>query len=173
MKIFPVLKTDRLTMSPYTLDDAPVVFVQRSSHEVMQYIKRAPYTDISQAVDFINMNFEQFQNDQSITWALRYEDGGELLGSICLWQFSEDRKTAEVGYDLRHELHGKGLMSEAMKAVIDYAFNVLKLNQIEAFTSFKNKSSIALLERFNFELNETRKDDGNEDNLIFELKANF
>jgi len=117
------------------------------------------------------MNFEQFQNDQSITGALRYEDVGELLGSICLWQFSEDRKTAEVGYDFRHELHGKGLMSEAMKAVLDYGFNVLKLNQIEVFTSFKNKSSIAFLERFNFELNEERKDDGNEDNLIFELKS--
>ncbi len=117
------------------------------------------------------MNFEQFQNDQSITWALPYEDVGELLGSICLWQFSEDRKTAEVGYDLRHELHGKGLMSEAMKTEMDYVFNVLKINQIEAFTSFKNKPSMALLWGFNFGLHEARKDDNNEDNLIFELKS--
>ncbi len=158
-------------MSPYTLDDAPVVFIQRSSFDVMQYIKREPYTDVSQAEDFIKLILELFDKDESITWGLRYEENGELLGSICLWKFSEDRKTAEIGYDLRHELHGKGLMSEAMKVVLDYGFHVLKLNQIEAFTSFKNKSSIALLERFNFKLNEERKDDGNEDNLIFELKA--
>ncbi|MFW2136128.1 hypothetical protein ACK2M7_07585 [Chryseobacterium sp. TY4] len=71
-------------MSFYTLDDAPLVFVQRSSHEEMQYINRAAYADVSQAVKGINKSFEQLQNDQSITWTLRYEDGGELLGLICL-----------------------------------------------------------------------------------------
>jgi len=50
-------------------------------------------------------------------------------------------------------------MSEAMKTQMDYVFNVLKLNQIEAFTSFKNRPSMALLQRFNFALNEARKDD--------------
>ncbi|MGL6038115.1 MAG: hypothetical protein ACRC0E_04400 [Soonwooa sp.] len=71
-------------MSFYTLDDAPLVFVQRSSHEEVQYINRAAYNDVSQAIKCLNKNVEQFQNDQSITWTLRYEDGGELLGSICL-----------------------------------------------------------------------------------------
>ncbi|WP_313216868.1 hypothetical protein [Soonwooa sp.] len=71
-------------MSFYTLDDAPLVFVQRSSHEEVQYINRAAYNDVSQAIKCLNKNVEQFQNDQSITWTLRDEDGGELLGSICL-----------------------------------------------------------------------------------------
>lgn len=71
-------------MSFYTLDDAPLVFVQRSSHEEMQYINRAAYTDVLQAIKCLNKNVEQFQNDQSITWTLRYGDGGELLGLICL-----------------------------------------------------------------------------------------
>lgn len=158
-------------MSPYTLDDAPIILIQRSSKDVIQFIKREAYTDISQAKEYIDMILEHFETDKSVTWGLRSEEQGELLGSIGLWNFSEDRKTAEVGYDLRLEYHGKGLMSEAMDAAIDYGFNVLKLNQIEAFTSQYNLASIKLLESHNFKLNPERKDDGNEDNLIFELKV--
>jgi ribosomal-protein-alanine N-acetyltransferase len=61
-------------------------------------------------------------------------------------------------------------MTEAVELLLEYGFSKLKLQQIEAFTSFKNAPSIALLKKFDFKLNETRKDEDNDDNLIFELK---
>lgn len=167
--MFPIIKTERLTLNQVELNDAEFILFQRSSPEVTKYIKREPYTKVEQAIAFIEMITQQFTEKQSYTWALRNPETNEMLGSICLWNFSEDRKTAEIGYDLHPNFQGKGFMNEAMQATINYGFNQLNLNQIEAFTSKYNETSKKLLTQNNFILNSNRKDEDNEDNFIFEL----
>lgn len=71
------------------------------------------------------------------------------------------------------EFHGKGYMFEAVKAILEYGFNDLKLEKIEAFTHKNNFKSIQLLEKSSFVLNERRKDEEVEDNIIFELNSPF
>lgn len=167
--MFPIIKTERLTLNQVELNDAEFILFQRSSPEVTKYIRREPYTKVEQAIAFIEMITQQFTEKQSYTWALRNPETNEMLGSICLWNFSEDRKTAEIGYDLHPNFQGKGFMNEAMQATINYGFNELNLNQIEAFTSKYNETSKKLLTQNNFILNSNRKDEDNEDNFIFEL----
>jgi len=84
--------------------------------------------------------------------------------------FSEDRKTAEVGYELLPNYHRKGIMSEALKAVLNFGFNELYLNEILAFTNKFNENSKSLLLKNNFTLEEGRVDEGFPDNLVFSLK---
>lgn len=170
--MFPILESNRLILNQFSKEDKNVVFFLKSDREVNKYIKRDFYVDIKQAEDFIELINNNFAEDKSYSWALRLKDQPEMIGSICLWNFSDDKKTAELGYDLKPEFHGKGLMTEAVELILDYGFSHLKLQQIEAFTSFKNAPSIALLEKFGFKLNENRKDEDNDDNLIFELKSN-
>ena len=167
--MFPIIKTERLTLNQVELNDAEFILFQRSSPEVTKYIRREPYTKVEQAIAFIEMITQQFIEKQSYTWALRNPETNEMLGSICLWNFSEDRKTAEIGYDLHPNFQGKGFMNEAMQATINYGFNELNLIQIEAFTSKYNETSKKLLTQNNFILNSNRKDEDNEDNFIFEL----
>jgi len=93
-----------------------------------------------------------------------------MIGSISLWNFSLDKKTAEVGYDLGTNFHNKGIMSEAMKCVLDYGFTVLNLDKIEAFTHGKNQSSVRMLVKNGFVLVNGKTDPGNENNIIFELR---
>jgi ribosomal-protein-alanine N-acetyltransferase len=92
------------------------------------------------------------------------------LGTICLWNFSEDRKTAEVGYELLPDHHRKGIMSEALTAVLNYGFNQLHLQEIVAMTNTFNENSKGLLLKHDFVLEEGRKDEGFTDNLVFSLK---
>lgn len=93
-----------------------------------------------------------------------------MIGSICLWNFSNNLKTAEVGYSLYPEFQNKGIMSEALKSVIDYGFNELKLDKIEAFTHSKNEPSKKLLEKNGLQINHNRKDENNSFNTIFEIE---
>ena len=67
------------------------------------------------------------------------------------------------------EFHGKGLMSEAINCVLNYGFNDLNLEKIEAFTNKNNSNSIKLLQKTKFILNENRRDEKYPENLIFEL----
>ena len=62
-----------------------------------------------------------------------------MIGSICLWNFSEDRKVAEIGYDLDPKYQRKGIMTESINAVLNFGFRKLSLEKIEAFTQKQNK----------------------------------
>lgn len=169
--MFPMINTARLVLNNIELSDADTVFLLKSHPEVMRYIKRDPYTEVQQAVDNIKMIANQLETKESINWALRHIETKEMIGSISLWNFSKDRKTAEMGYAMKPDFHGNGYMDEAMKAIINYGFYALDLNLIEAFTSQYNESSKKLLLKNNFVHNPSRKDDDNLDNFIFELKS--
>ena len=68
-----------------------------------------------------------------------------MIGTISLWKFSEDKKTAEVGYDLNPVFHNKGIMTEALNCVLKYGFTQLQLDKIEAYTHKENQASRKLL----------------------------
>lgn len=167
-KTYPILYTERLDLTRIKDTDAEVVFFQRSNEETMKYIKREPYVSVSQALEYIQVINDQFEEGKSITWGIRRIGEPQLLGSICLWKFSEDKKTAEIGYDLQPKYQNLGIMSEAMKAVLEYGFDVMNFSLIEAFTSQYNSSSIKLLESHGFIEHPTKRDEGNSDNRIFE-----
>lgn len=57
---------------------------------------------------------------------------------------------AEIGYALQPAHHGKGLMQEALTAVLDYGFHTLQLHSVEANVNPANAASIKILERNGF-----------------------
>lgn len=168
--MFPILVTNRLLLNQLEDTDAENVLFLRSNEEVIRYIKREPDQNIQQAYDYIRLTRVRYENKSAINWAIRKKENPELIGGICLWKISADRKTAEVGYDLKPLYHGKGIMSEALVAVIEFGFSTLGLDKIEAFTSRYNEASKSLLLKHNFILNPERTDEDNLDNLIFELR---
>ena len=87
-----------------------------------------------------------------------------------MWNFSKDKKQVEVGYDLSPLFQKKGIMSEALKNVIDFGFRDLRLTKIEVFTHKKNESSKNLLETNSFILMAQKKDKKNSSNLIFVIE---
>ena len=93
-----------------------------------------------------------------------------MIGSICLWNFSPDRKVAEVGYDLHPKFQKRGIMDESLRSVLKFGFEKLGLDEIEAFTHRDNAHSITLLERSQFSYIKARKDKDNENNIIYALK---
>lgn len=167
---FPILRTPRLQMRALAISDAHALFFMRTNPEVNAYLKRQTPEDIAAVTSFILARNQDFDKRQGIYWAIETKETGTYAGSICLWHFSEDGITAEVGYDLHPDFQGKGIMSEALRTVIDYGFNTLDLQQIEAFTHRENKTSITLLKRHLFVVQSERKDPWLETNLIFTLR---
>lgn len=86
-----------------------------------------------------------------------------------MWNFSDNYKTAEVGYNLKPTFQKKGIMSEALNSIINFGFTELNIDKIEAFTHFQNESSKKLLKKIGFQFIKSRKDADNPFNLIFEL----
>ncbi|HET8838534.1 MAG TPA: GNAT family N-acetyltransferase [Flavobacteriaceae bacterium] len=169
-KPFPELCTKRLLLRQTLLGDRAEVFFLRSNEEVNKCIRRDPTNTVEDAENFIKKITQGWEEEKNINWSLVFQGNPEMIGSICLWNFSPDRKTAEVGYDLHPGFQKKGMMTEALQAVLKFGFEKLNLFQIEAFTNYQNQNSIRLLEKNGFSLNEKRKDKDDPENVIFELK---
>ena len=171
---FPILETNRLLLRSLKESDCNVIFYLRSNAKVNQFIKRPKPENIDDALAFINKIKKNVSNNECIYWCITLKDNPNLIGTISLWNFSEDRKTAEVGYDLHPDFHKKGIMKEALQTVLNFGFNSLNFETIEAFTQKNNTNSIKLLTNNNFIHIKNRKDKGNLYNHIFTLqKRNF
>ena len=167
-KPFPVLKTERLTLRQLAGSDANEIFALRSDDNVNKYLNRKPSKSIDDAKIFIKTINENIQRNDSIYWAITLNGTNKLIGTICLFDFSDNNVKAEIGYELLPGFQGKGIMQEATSEVIAFAIQRIGLNSIEAYTHFENQSSTRLLEKFNF------KRHGVEGNnlVIFKLTAN-
>ena len=161
--------TDRLILRTLTEFDSFEVLGIRSHPVINQFLHRDSPKNTFEALDFILNIQRKSANGEIFFLGIALQNKPELIGTICLWNFSGDRKTAELGYELLPEYHGKGIMSEAVTFILNYGFEDLNVSKIEAFTNKNNLNSIQLLQKFNFTLNVNRKDEKYPENLIFEL----
>lgn len=172
-KPFPEINTERLLLRKIETSDCDVVLFLRSDEAVNKYIERPENRktkNLSDALKFIKELNGYLETGKSIAWGIALKNDPEIIGTICLWNFSDNNKIAEVGYDLHPKFQGKGIMNESLKMIINYGFGKLKLNKIEAFTQAENVNSRNLLVKNGFQLIKNRKDSDNELNVIFELE---
>jgi ribosomal-protein-alanine N-acetyltransferase len=167
------LETERLQLKEINESHVEDILRIRSNEIINQFVKRNSPKNNYDALQFILTIKERTQNNETFYWGVSLKNQPNLIGTICLWKFSEDRKIAEVGYELLTDYHRKGIMSEALKAVLDFGFNKLYLQEIVAMTNKFNENSKGLLLKHDFILEEGKEDEGFPDNLVFSLKKNF
>ena len=166
---FPLLETRRLQLRKLEDSDWESVSFLRSDEKVNQFVVRPKAETREEALEFIEKIRGFVDSGDSFYWSISKKIESEMIGSICLWNFSEDRRSAEIGYDLKPMFQNQGIMTEAVQAVIDFAFRELKLERIEACTHRKNESSKKLLLKKHFQLNPERRDEEFPENIIFEI----
>ncbi len=164
------LETERLQLKEINESHVEDILKIRSNEVINQFVRRNSPKNNYDALQFILTIKERTRNNQTFYWGISLKDQPRLIGTICLWNFSEDRKTAEVGYELLPDYHRKGIMSEALTAVLNFSFNHLHLQEILAMTDKFNENSKGLLLKHDFILEEEREDEDFPGNQIFSLK---
>jgi ribosomal-protein-alanine N-acetyltransferase len=163
---FPELVTPRLTLRQPGTQDAHDLFLLRSDEEVNKYLTRGRLQSVEEAEMLIEKLNNGIASDEWVFWIMSYKDSGKMAGTICLWNINREQQKAETGYMLCNDAIGKGLMQEALSEVIDYGFEQMRLQTIEAYTHPNNDRSTALLLRNHFK--KQGMEDG-EPNAIFSL----
>ena len=166
---FPNISTMRLTLRKMNDDDKKAIFALRSDKNVSEFIDRPIADSIDDAWEYIEMINAGIEQNKWILWGITFKDSSELIGTICLWNFSKEQSKGEVGYELLPIYQGKGIMQEALRAVIEFGFEDLKLQIIEGIVDEKNKKSIQLLEKHQFFKNEL-KDQKKSTSIIYSLR---
>ena len=148
---FPELKTERLLLRKLARTDANEMFFLRSDENVLRYLGKEPAKTISEAEQFINAVNKNVDGNDSILWGITFLGApATIIGTICLWNFKPENYRSEIGYVLHPDHWRKGIMKEAINAVVDYGFSVLGMHSIEALLSPENIASTAVLESTGF-----------------------
>jgi [ribosomal protein S5]-alanine N-acetyltransferase len=159
-----VLDTTRLLLRQLKETDVSAIYSLRSNEQVNRFIDRPTAKDPKEAKAFIQKILE----NKSYYWGITLKENGKMIGTICLWNESADRKSAELGYELHPDCQGKGYMDEAMKEVIGFAFRS-GFTSLEAQSHKDNFGSTKLLLKHGFVYDEERKDPENPYIMIFSL----
>jgi [ribosomal protein S5]-alanine N-acetyltransferase len=155
---FPILKTERLTLRQLLINDEKEIFTLRSDSEINKYLDRPLSNTIEDARNFIHNVNENIHKNISLYWAITLRESNTFVGTICVYGFSDENDNCEIGYELLTNFQGQGIMKEAVKKVIDYAFNTIKVQKMEAFLHRDNQRSINLLEKLLFRNSNTPGD---------------
>lgn len=148
---FPELTTQRLLLRKLRTDDKNEMLFLRSDQEVLRYLGKKPMKTTDEAVGFIEKINSSIEKSESVLWGIcLIENPSKIIGTICIWNITPENFRGEIGYLLHPSNWGKGLMKEAIIAVLDYGFIKLGLNSMEAQLSPDNLSSVRVLEKTGF-----------------------
>ncbi|TRX23226.1 GNAT family N-acetyltransferase [Flavobacterium franklandianum] len=147
---FQNLETERLLLRRLANEDVNEIFALRSDQEVMKYIPRPLAKTNEEALAHIAMINEKIDSNEGINWAIALKGNPRLIGIIGHYRIRPEHYRAEIGYMLLPDYHGNGIISEAIKEVVNYGFEVMKLHSIEAIIDPENFASERVLQKNGF-----------------------
>lgn len=148
---FPGLKTKRLMLRQVMIADASEILFLRSDPVILQHLGKEPAKSLQEAEEFIARISNDLEKGDGITWGITLkEDPEKLIGNIGFWKMQKEHYRSEIGYVLNPSQWRKGIMKEAMAAVLEYGFSVMGLHSVEARISPANNASAAVLESSGF-----------------------
>ena len=148
--IFPIIYTERLKLRKLKSDDAVEIFRIRSNIEAMRYMDRDKHESIKDSEALLEIDRAAYTSQTGINWGITEKNSDSLLGYVGFWRIFAEHFRAEVGYALNVEHWNKGIMSEALNAIIKFGFEKMNLHSIEANLNPDNTQSIKLLKRLGF-----------------------
>ena len=137
------LKTERLLLRPFRLEDVDDVFAYAKDPEWAWYFPRVPKPFTRQAAEERVARHVLESWETHPTWAVVLHE--KVIGGIWLMHFQNE--TATLGYELSRVHWGKGLIPEAAQAVIDWAFKEYELAKISASTDLQHLRSTRVMEK--------------------------
>ncbi len=133
-----------------TTEDAQDFFEIRSNKELMAALDKKPFKNMDELLSFLEQIEFGINSNTSIAWAVCLKEDNKMIGHVGYHRIDFTNHRAEIGYALLPQFHNKGLGSEAVKAILDIAFNQFNFHSLEADVNPANNSSIKLITKMGF-----------------------
>jgi len=143
----PILKTERLLLRPFHLEDAPAVEQLAGTKEVADTTLTIPHPYPAGAAEgWIGTHQDEWESGRGANYAIIAKDQEELIGTVGL-SIDGRHRSAELGYWVGPAYWNRGYCTEAARAVIAMAFETLQLHRIESRHFVRNPSSERVMEK--------------------------
>jgi [ribosomal protein S5]-alanine N-acetyltransferase len=155
----PTLHTARLRLRPFTGADADDLFALHSNAQVLRYWDSPPWTAPARAGRFIEKCRQVAEEGSGARVAIDRTSDGAFLGWCGLTKWNPDYRSASLGYCLADAAWGHGYATEAARALLQWGFDTLDLNRVQAEADTRNAASARVLEKLGFVLEGTLRED--------------
>ena len=145
---FPTLETDRLKIRLFKEGDEEDLYEYCSDPEVTKNLVFETYTSFDESKERIKYCIETNKKlERPLLWGIEDKSTHKLIGGIDFVKWYVEHRCAEVGYILNREFWNKGIMTEALREVIKFGFEKMKLNRIEIYCDERNIASARVMEK--------------------------
>jgi len=158
MKPFPKLTTQRLVLRGPMEKDMQPMFDIHTDPDVMRYYGVKPYDTLDKSKKHLDWLTKLHREEIGLRWIITLKDEDTYIGDVGFYDWEKKHSRAEIGYILGKQYWGKGIMTEAIKAALDYGFNEMNLNRIQALIDPRNNASKRVAEKHGFQYEGTFRD---------------
>jgi ribosomal-protein-alanine N-acetyltransferase len=146
-KDFPGLESERLILRKLQLDDVSDIYEFTSLPETSEFLTWYPHPNKEVTATFIRSIIEKYERNEASQWAIELKMEKKVIGIAGFIQLFPEHGRGEIAYVLSPCVQNKGYMTEALKIVLEYGFNTMKLNRIEAKCEIDNFSSERVMQK--------------------------
>ncbi len=146
----PTLHTARLQLRPFGDADADALFALHSNAVVLQYWDAPPWNEPQRAERFLTTCREIAETGTGTRLAVDRVVDGRFIGWCGLTRWNPDYRSASLGFCFEEAAWGHGYASESARALLQWAFDTLDLNRVQAETDTRNAASAHVLEKLGF-----------------------
>lgn len=143
----PTLYTERLILRPMRASDAPDMYRYACREDVTTYLLWSPHPSVSYTKEYLQYVETRYELGDFFDWAITERVGGRMIGTCGFTSIDAPNDAGEIGYVLNPEFHGKGIATEAARAVLCFGFEVVGLHRIEARFMQGNTASRGVMEK--------------------------
>ena len=146
----PTIEAERVRLRHLENSDTDSLFEIFSDAEALRFWSHPPYKTRAEAEKLLAEIHEYFRQKSLFQWGIALKPDDKIIGTTTLFRLDDQSRRAEIGYILNRGFWGKGLVNEALTALLDFAFGELKLHRIEADIDPRNAASQRVVERLGF-----------------------
>lgn len=145
-----LIETDRLLLQGLSPEDMTGIFENNPKETIMQILGHRSGESYEKEREKYRKGYATY-NRSFVLFLLKDKANGMIIGRCGLHNWNIDHRRAEIGYHMEDETYKrKGLMGEAVEAVIRYGFKQINLHRIEALVGRENIPSLRILEKNHF-----------------------
>lgn len=171
-----IIETERLKLRKFNENDYRNAYKNWTSRDnVSRYMPWKTHKNEIETKKIIDEWIRCYKNNDYYNWVIELKETKEVIGNISIPRKNDDIFCCEVGYCLSDDYWNNGIMTEALKAVINYMFNEINYNRIECTHKIMNLSSGKVMKksgmRYEGTLREKSKTNTNElvDIMIYSI----
>lgn len=143
----PVIETDRLYLRAIKRSDLEDVYEYSSNPMTSQYLLWEPHLSLDYTREFIEIVISKYKSGEYNDWAIIYKQNNKMIGTCGFTNIDQDNDVVEIGYVLNPKYWGHGIATEAVETILEFAFEELQANRVEAKFMFGNEASLAVMKK--------------------------